>query len=225
MNRSGWFGVSRVTGLWISCLLCMLAFSGIAAVVEAKEEITFDRMVSSWVQGFENPGLTAVAKAVTFLGEVNAMVLMCAAVFLFLSMVLRLKREAQLFAVVMLGTPVWNVLLKLSFQRERPDINRLIEISGYSFPSGHSMAAFSLCGIAAYLLWKRIASASGRLLLLSGSALVIAGIGLSRVYLGVHYPSDVIGGYLASAAWLLFVIGLYEQRSGTFASTAGTKGK
>lgn len=225
MNRSGWFGVSRAAGLWIGCLLCMIAFSGVAAVVEAKEEITFDRMVSSWVQSFENSGLTAVAKAVTFLGSVNAMVVMCAVVLLYLFIIVPHKREALLFAAVMLGTPVWNVLLKLSFQRERPDFNRLIEITGYSFPSGHSMAAFSLCGIAAYLLWRRIASAPGRMLLLTGSGMVIAGIGLSRIYLGVHYPSDVIGGFLASGAWLLFVTGFYEQRRGTFASRAGTKGK
>lgn len=225
MNRSGWFGVSRVAGLWIGCLLCILAFSGIAAVVEAKEEITFDIRVSSWVQGLENPGLTSVAKAVTFLGSVDAMVVICVVIFLYLVRIWKHGREALLFAAVMLGTPVWNVLLKLSFQRERPDINRLIEISGYSFPSGHSMAAFSLCGIAAYLLWRRMASGSGRMLLLALSGVVIAGMGLSRVYLGVHYPSDVIGGFMASGAWLLFVIGFYEQRDRRIASINGTKGK
>lgn len=218
MNRTSLYHNTRISRLWISSLLCILAFAGIAAFVASKREMQFDIAVIAWIQGLESPVLTKIAKGFTFIGSTPAVIVLCAVILLFLYVVLRPRRVLFLYISVMLGTELWNLLLKYAYKRVRPDIHRLIEISGYSFPSGHSMAAFSLYGILTYLLWRHIPYAAGRFLLLVVSGIMILCIGLSRIYLGVHYPSDVLGGFLASCAWMLFAIGFYELRNGRSAS-------
>ena len=97
------------------------------------------------------------------------------------------------------------------FQRARPDLHRLIEIGGYSFPSGHAMSAMAVYGTLAFLLWRHISTRFGRSLLIFFSAMMIFMIGISRVYLGVHYPSDIIGGYFASGFWLGAAIWSFQR--------------
>jgi len=109
------------------------------------------------------------------------------------------------------GSEIWNIIIKNWMQRQRPNTHRLIEISGFSFPSGHSMAAFALYGTLTYLLWRHIPALAGRIaMIVIGVALTLL-IGISRIYLGVHYPSDVFGGYLASATWLMLSIYIFEK--------------
>jgi len=85
---------------------------------------------------------------------------------------------------------------------------------GYSFPSGHAMAALSLYGIISFILWRHIPKESGRIMLICISTLLVIFIGISRIYLGVHYPSDIIGAYLISGSWLFFTIWGFIQVKG-----------
>ena len=101
--------------------------------------------------------------------------------------------------------------IKYFFHRARPDFYRLIEIRGYSFPSGHAMNAFAVYGIITFLLWHRIPSHLGRMILILISSGLIIIIGASRIYLGVHYPSDIIGGYFASGFWLSCAIWFFQR--------------
>jgi undecaprenyl-diphosphatase len=113
---------------------------------------------------------------------------------------------------VIIGANIFFSSLKLVFHRARPDLHRLIEIGGYSFPSGHATNAFALYGILTFLLWRHISPQSGRILLIFISALMILMIGISRIYLGVHYPSDVIAGYFISGFWLMMAIWFYRSK-------------
>ena len=95
-----------------------------------------------------------------------------------------------------------NQALKFIIQRPRPDGFRLASVSGFSFPSGHSMVAMAFFGLLAWFVWKYEKDHRQRTLLLAAFGVVIVMVGVSRIYLGVHYASDVIGGFCLSLIWL-----------------------
>ncbi len=95
-----------------------------------------------------------------------------------------------------------NLVLKELVQRPRPEGYRLIAESGYSFPSGHSMVAMAFYGLLVWMVWRYERDRFVKALCMGGLSLVIVAVGLSRIYLGVHYASDVIAGFCVSIAWL-----------------------
>ncbi|MEH7613670.1 phosphatase PAP2 family protein, partial [Gottfriedia acidiceleris] len=129
----------------------------------------------------------------------------------FLYKVLNHRSELILFIAALIGSNILCVLLKLFFHRARPDLHRLIEISGYSFPSGHATNAMTVYGILTFILWRNIRTKSGRSLLIITSLIMILLIGISRIYLGVHFPSDVIAGYFTGGFWISTAIWYYQR--------------
>ncbi|MGM1045369.1 MAG: phosphatase PAP2 family protein [Bacillota bacterium] len=210
MSHNHTYSNTRIRRYWILSFLSFLAFAGVAAMVVLDRVFGFDSFFIELVRGFEQPAITDIAKGFSYIGSTVPIIVICVAVSVLLY-ALRLRREIILFFTVVLGSQILNMVLKMSFRRIRPDINRLVEVTGYSFPSGHSMAAFALYGILTYLLWKNLNTVLRRVFVLILFSVMILGIGLSRIYLGVHYPSDVFGGYLASCSWLMFSIGMYES--------------
>ena len=101
--------------------------------------------------------------------------------------------------------------MKIFYKRERPEFHRLAEAGGYSFPSGHAMMAFSLYALFTYLLWRHVQSTAGRIVLVAFAIFMFGMISISRVYLGVHYPSDILGGVFASAFWVTLTTFLFVQ--------------
>lgn len=171
----------------------------------------FDLRIISFIQSYESPGLTEVMSFFTFLGSgiMITVTAVLAAVVLYKGLGHRI--ELIVLGAAVGGASIMNLALKAVFHRTRPNIHRLIEIGGYSFPSGHSMAAAALYGSLAFLLWRHMTTSWGRKALIGASVVMIIGIGLSRIYLGVHYPSDVIGGYLASGFWLAVLIWVFQR--------------
>ncbi|MNP19214.1 putative undecaprenyl-diphosphatase YbjG [compost metagenome] len=147
----------------------------------------------------------------TNMGSFKSTVSITVIVILVLYKFLNLRRELILLTYVVISTILLNHLLKSLFQRERPTIHRIIEVSGYSYPSGHSMAAFSLYGVLAFLIWRHLHTRFSRGLMIVIASLIILAIGISRIYLGVHYPTDIIGGYLMSVCWLTALIWIYQR--------------
>jgi undecaprenyl-diphosphatase len=195
----------------IISLLSLLIFGFVAFMVSAKKILQFDNTVISIVQGFEDPALTSIMKLLSIIGDTPAVVVLCLVVLFLLYFVFQHRRELVLFVAVIIGSVILNQILKYVFQRARPDIHRLVEITGYSFPSGHAMNACTVYTIISFLLWHNIQNRTGRILLIIISAIMILSIGISRIYLGVHYPSDVIGGYLASGFWLTMAIRFFQK--------------
>lgn len=212
MNPRHTYSNTRARRFWTISLFTLIAFTIVAFFVISERATTFDILVTKLVRGLEHPSVTWIAKGFTYLGSSIPIIVICLVVFSFMYGILKSRRESLLFLVVVIGSALLNVILKQLFQRVRPDVNRLIEVTGYSFPSGHSMASFTLYGILTYLLWKHLNTLKRRNTVLFIFSLIILAIGLSRIYLGVHYPSDVVGGYLASCTWLMFSIGIYETR-------------
>ncbi|WP_229752700.1 phosphatase PAP2 family protein [Paenibacillus physcomitrellae] len=189
-------------------LLCAILFVVLALSIRRDWIVSFDRTIIGEVQGWETAGLTRFMEALSWIGTTKVVITLIVVIMLFLYFVLGHRRELIFFVWVCLGAYLLNVLIKSLFKRERPDLHRIVEEVGYSFPSGHSMVSFALYGSLAYLLWRHVSSKGGRSVLLVINGLIIAGIGLSRIYLGVHYPSDVLGGYIASGCWLTLAIWL-----------------
>ncbi|AZB43639.1 phosphatase PAP2 family protein [Bacillus sp. FJAT-42376] len=173
--------------------------------------ISFDQHVISFVQTFESPPVTDIMKFLSWAGSGTIVFILAVLSLLIFRKILMHRSEVLLYVTVVLGSAMLNQILKLLFHRPRPDFHRLSSAQGFSFPSGHSMEAVAFYGILAFILWKHLKSRRGKNLLVLFSILMIAGIGLSRIYLGVHYPSDVLGGYLCSICWLTLSIWHYQQ--------------
>ena len=112
------------------------------------------------------------------------------------------KRPGIFCALNLVLVVVLNVILKEIVQRPRPEGINLVVESGFSFPSGHSMVAMAFFGLLVWLVWHYEKNRTMRWLCCAGFSLVILCIGISRIYLGVHYASDVLAGFCVSLAWL-----------------------
>ncbi|CAH0288520.1 hypothetical protein SRABI96_04192 [Peribacillus sp. Bi96] len=201
----------QLTIAFIISVFSLIGFSFMAFTISAHEYLKFDREVISFVQGLESPLLTTIMKFFTSIGSTASLIILSLFILFFLYKVLKHRLELVLFCVVMVGSPLLNLMVKLFFQRARPDLHRLIDIGGYSFPSGHAMNAFSLYGILTFLLWRHITARWGRILLILFSTMMILSIGISRIYLGVHYPSDIIAGYFAGGFWIAVSIWFFQK--------------
>ncbi len=164
-----------------------------------------DEAVLQMLNGLRGGTLDRIAVEVTALGNGAVLLLLVAvaAVFLWLT---RHRWSASLLAIAFIGGEVLNRILKEFFARPRPTIvEHLYPTSSPSFPSGHAMNAFITYGAIAYLVGRLEPTPALRRTTWTIAALLILAIGASRTYLGVHYPSDVLAGYLAGLAWLTFI--------------------
>ncbi|MCM3039341.1 phosphatase PAP2 family protein [Paenibacillus motobuensis] len=191
-------------------LLCLAGFGMIAYWIGGAQIHNFDNTIISLVQGQESDSLTKIMKVFTWIGSQLPVIVILLVTLIFLYFVLHHRSELVFLIIIVSGSALLNILLKQLFRRDRPSLHRLIEETGFSFPSGHSMAAFSLYGAIVFLVWKHIPYILGRIAVIVGGACLILMIGVSRIYLGVHFPSDVLGGYLISACWLTVSIWLYQ---------------
>jgi len=201
---------SKFTFFHLVSLITFIGFCTIAILVSGNQIVGFDMTIISFVQGFETPFLTPIMKFFTFVGSGNSIKVLTAISVIILFFFFKFRSKLILFIVVMIGSHYVFRLLKSMFHRARPDLHRLIEIGGYSFPSGHATNAITFYGILSYLLWHIIPTRFGRTLLVLVCTAMIVMIGLSRIYLGVHYPSDVLGGYCAGGFWLILAIWIYQ---------------
>jgi undecaprenyl-diphosphatase len=196
---------------FILALLSAVAFGFTAFLVSEHKVVRFDDTVMSFIQSFESPSLTWVMKFFTWIGSGTVITVLSILTLFILAKVFKYRSELILFVVVVAGASILDLILKSLFHRARPSLHRLIEARGFSFPSGHSMEAVAFYGILSFLLWRHIPNSFARGFLLFLSTIMILAIGISRIYLGVHYPSDIIGGYFASGCWLAAAIWYYQR--------------
>jgi undecaprenyl-diphosphatase len=121
------------------------------------------------------------------------------------------KKDIPIYAIAVGGGVLINLILKSLFGRVRPDFtNAFYHEIGYSFPSGHSMMSMIFYGMTVFLLLQSIKSFSVKTAVLVGGAAIILLVGFSRLTLGVHFLSDVVGGWTAGSIWLITCIALRE---------------
>lgn len=151
-----------------------------------------------FVQNLRQPWLTPYMESISELAQPVVLLVMLLAVEAFAPG----RRPGACAAVNLVCAVALNLLLKQLVQRPRPDGFRLIAETGYSFPSGHSMVAMAFYGLLAWMVWHYERDRFVRWFCVIGFGLVIVLIGISRIYLGVHYASDVIAGFCVSLIWL-----------------------
>lgn len=162
-----------------------------------------DEAIALWVHSFAAPALTVLFLGLTFLGIAPVMAFQSAVVVLTLAATRR-PLLAWALLLTMIGEVTLEFVTKEIVHRARPEVFRLASATGYSFPSGHALASTCLYGfLAFFVLWPMARALGYRLALLALGVALPLGIGLSRIYLGVHYPSDVLGGWLGGVIWLL----------------------
>jgi membrane-associated phospholipid phosphatase len=163
-----------------------------------------DDQVASWFHQHATPGLTKIMNSVTFFGSVAFIVSTstCAAVILIVR-----KSWYRLLALVIAvgGGGVLNILLKHFFHRQRPVLeNPLVTLSSFGFPSGHTMGSTLFYGLLALFVADSLRTWRSRTITFCVAAIWVGLIGLSRIYLGAHYLTDVLGAIAVGLAWLAF---------------------
>lgn len=194
-------------------VLSLFLFAWIAENVSRDRTASFDLFVRMRVHEYASPGLTKAMIAISFLGGdgLTIAAILSAGMFLYF----RWRRATLWLVVTILGALVLDLTLKYSFHRARPTPFFVALPRTYSFPSGHALFSFCFYGVLAGLLMGRTRSRLARVLILAAAAILVAAIGLSRIYLGVHYPSDVIAGYLAASIWVSTLLALDRMRKNT----------
>jgi undecaprenyl-diphosphatase len=196
--------------LIVSLLAALLAFGVMTLTLSQISEhlsnhvpvTAADASLNDWLHGQVTPFRTRTMLAITFLGSTGLVT--CAAVVFGIYLVWR-RRFAWLAATLasVFGGMLLNKMLKLAFQRPRPFFDDpIVAFTGYSFPSGHTMAATVLYGVLAAYFFARTPDRRSRVLIVLAAGFLIALVGFSRMYLGAHYLSDVLAAMAEGLAWI-----------------------
>jgi undecaprenyl-diphosphatase len=184
----------------LAALLSLFLFARLASEMRGGETARFDNGVRSWVHQLASPGMTEAMKFISMPGYDILLAELVIAILIFLR--IGWRRAAIWLSVTMAGSVLLDVTLKHAFHRHRPVPYFGDAPHSYSFPSGHALASFCFYGVLAGLIVDRMEGLSVRVAVTALGALLILAVGISRIYLGVHYPSDVVAGYVAAAMWV-----------------------
>jgi len=188
-----------------AAVLALLIFAWLATNVMRGTTKEFDAAVRDAVHARAMPWLTFAMRRITWLGS-EVFLIPLGGVIAWRLIAAGRRHAAVLFAIAALGGEGLNQILKLLFARPRPEPFFGYDLPGsYSFPSGHALVSFCFFGSLAAILTRRIESGAKKWAVWVAAVLMAAVIGFSRIYLGVHYPSDVLAGYSAAIVWVLAV--------------------
>lgn len=188
---------------WVFVLVCMSIFVYLMQAVWGSHVLSIDTSVYNFItKHFISDTLTPILKVITQFGGVILMIVWAIASLVLITN----KRIAVSVVSNLVLIALLNNILKLIVRRARPTGFRLVEEIGYSFPSGHSMVSMAFYGYLIYLIYKNVKNKKLRWALMACFSLLIFMIGMSRIYLGVHYTSDVFAGFLFSLGYLVVYI-------------------
>jgi undecaprenyl-diphosphatase len=186
----------------IAAALSTILFLLLARWVSAGDSMPFDLRIRDTVHAWASPLATSVLFAITMLGSEWVM-LPLGAVLVWRLEIAGRRRQAMLTVVAVLGAELASNLLKLAFHRPRPTVFfGLPPAENHSFPSGHAFVGAVFYALLADVLTTFARTPRQRTAVVVASLLTVVLIGLSRVYLGYHYPSDVFGGWACALVWL-----------------------
>ena len=190
---------------WLVTALALILFVWLAREVMRGDAMRLDTPIRNAVHARSSPPLTAMMRGVSLVGS-EVVLVPLGVILVWWLLAANRRRVAVVFAVAALGAEALDQIMKLLFHRPRPEpFFGLASPITNSFPSGHAMVSCCFFGVLAVILAARERSRLKRMAIFAAAALLVALMGFSRIYLGFHYPTDVLAGYAAAVIWLAVV--------------------
>lgn len=184
-------------------ILCLWGLFIVADMIFEDKNFSFDENVFTMIKPWVSPLHTSIMLVITFIGSQNFLLpanLLLIAYYLYFR---KNKSRAYKIATISITSVVVMFLMKFFLQRERPLVPLIAKVHGYSFPSGHTFTSVTFYGIIAYLIYRNVKSTILKWTLIVGCIVLVLLVGYSRVYLRLHYASDVIAAFCLGLMWLL----------------------
>ena len=183
-----------------------LLFILITVLMITNNTKVFDDTIYKYIFSLRNDLLDTIFKTITKFGNTITIIIMVFVLLIFLG-----KENIYKLILTVVTTVLTNQGLKHIIRRIRPEHIRLIKEKGYSYPSGHSMIAIATYGLLIYLVYKNVKNKLLKTILILLLLILILGIGISRVYLGVHYPTDVLAGFTIALPIIILIVGKIDD--------------
>ena len=199
--------MDKIKKRYLIGVLTLIGFIIITTLYLTNKINGFDNLIYNPICNIRNDILNIIFKIITYMGSTIPVII----ITIILMMILN-QKDRIILGSSMIITLIINQIIKHLVQRPRPPIiERLVHQGGYSYPSGHSMMALCLYGVLIYFTINKIKSKKRKILLVSILSIIILLIGISRIYVRVHYPSDVLAGYLITITILIINITLINN--------------
>lgn len=196
-------------------LKCIIAFTCLILFLALAEDVFNKDIMNGDIIGYElistyliNDKITPIMKLITFLASAECLIILTTLLFI----IIKNKKIGFAISANLLVITLLNQIFKFILQRPRPTEFRIIDEKGYSFPSGHSMISMAFYGFLIYLIYRYIKNKYLKWVFIIILSLLIVLIGISRIYLGVHYTSDVLAGFLISISYLILYTSIINKK-------------
>lgn len=204
---------------YLSILISILVFAiSLSLFLELTEELknnnlgSYDHYFSEKIQNYRTPFLTSFNQSITRMGDRPTYILLSVAFAAILVYWTGRWKFAVQTSLVLITSSISNIILKELINRERPSLDQLVVVTTLSFPSGHAMSAMAFYGFLIYIGFKLASSWEIKIAIFFTLGALILLIGISRIYLGVHYPTDILAGFIGGIIWVSFFITLFNIR-------------
>jgi membrane-associated phospholipid phosphatase len=210
-QKKSWLSIITIEFLFVLLLLlALIIFIYAIRMVFIVEKTDFDQHVFQAIAPYIKPGLTSIMSFITFLGKHDLLIPLNIVLILFF-IYRKEKWFATRIAALSLSSLILMFTLKLFFQRTRPDLPVIGDVSGFSFPSGHALISVVFYGLFIHMIWHEVKSKWLRIVSVIFLSILILLIAFSRVYLRVHYASDVIAGIAVGFIWLVLALNIIHR--------------
>lgn len=193
---------------WIICILSFIVFVILSILVITKNDIYLDSCIYNFISKFIKNSLTSIIKWMTYIGSAVAVI----SITLFTLLYFKNKKYGLFMSIDLVCITIIQLILKNIISRNRPLDIGLIEETGYSFPSGHSLTSMAFYGFIIYLIYNSKLNKKSKKIYITLFILLILITGFSRIYLGVHYFTDVLGGFTLSISYLIIYTSIIKDK-------------
>lgn len=191
---------------WIICSISFIIFIILSIFVMSGKDLYLDSIIYKYIARYISEDLTTLISCLTCIGGATVVIIVT------IITILKNKKFGFFLALNLVIITLLQLILKAIFARERPVDISLIDEYGYSFPSGHSLTSMAIYGFIIYMIYISKLSKKSKIFLITIFSILIFIVGFSRIYLGVHFFTDVIGGFTFSISYLIIYINLIKEK-------------